>query len=123
MLFETFANKVTKDRGIKHPDDIAFLHEEMRLGWDAAMQSMGGTHGSTPDQIRVIKLRTAFYLLEQDVRYKLDETNHLLHRYNQDAIEPRQATRDKIFAEGQGYAASLDLINKHMRKLGLDHSN
>ncbi len=70
MLFEAFANKVTKDRGIKHPDDIAAIQDEMRLGWDAAMESLGGTHGSTPDQVRVVKLREHWYLLEQDIREK-----------------------------------------------------
>jgi len=85
MLFKEFAREVTEARGIRHPDDIAAIEEEMRLGWDAAMQSMGGTFGSHPDQVRVVKLRTAFYLLEQDVRaFGHAEYLALIHKYMKD---------------------------------------
>lgn len=130
MTFEDTVRKAAEDRGIKHPDDIEFLRQDMRLGWDAAMVSLGGTPGSTPDQVRVVKLRTRWLLLEQDVRAKIDETNraslkHALERQarNSDTSFPSiKSTAELLLdSEVRGYASTLDLIHTHMRELDLDY--
>ncbi len=106
MTFEEAVDKAARGHSIHHPDDIEFLRQDMRLGWNAAMESLGGTSGMTPDQVRVVKLRTRWSMLEEVV----------------EALRIT-ASREKRSEAAAAYAVVLNRIHYTMRELGLDYPN